>query len=259
MRDPLATAEFWEQALVHQAEDVAYFEERYPEPGSGTAERRKPASAYHRSLFLSALAKYSAGQPMDEVASTSRHAMIDIFPKLVSDFPPGTPDGEPRPGYDAVHRWIAMTALSGATLPQQKATFEALGRFDLSLDGHDGSDLIWTRYRNALTGADDPVPEFVHWPQAYKPLAQALHPDEPDFARPHYLKKFVEGWYECMSAEIAAQTTWGDDLGPESRYVGYWCIEAAAASVVFGIPDTEFSDHRHYPKAWADWARAQRG
>jgi len=38
-------------------------------------------------------------------------------------------------------------------------------------------------------------------------------------------------------------------------YVGYWCIEAAAAAVTWDIDDTASRDHPHYPEDWADWAR----
>jgi len=51
------------------------------------------------------------------------------------------------------------------------------------------------------------------------------------------LRKFIDGWYKEMSSEVAAQTTWGDNLGPESQYVGYWCLEAAGAAVLFDIDD----------------------
>ncbi|RAP40139.1 hypothetical protein BYZ73_16495 [Rhodovulum viride] len=70
--------------------------------------------------------------------------------------------------------------------------------------------------------------------------------------------RFLKGWYDEMATELAAQTTRAEDLGENSTYVGYWCLEAAAASVAFGIDNTDLRGHPHYPAEWADWARSCR-
>ncbi|TBU70990.1 hypothetical protein DNK06_24980 [Pseudomonas daroniae] len=57
-------------------------------------------------------------------------------------------------------------------------------------------------------------------------------------------KKFLDGWYKG-NKNLAA---WYDNhKGEDTGYVGYWCFEAALVVKLFGIDDSSFRTHAHYP------------
>lgn len=48
---------------------------------------------------------------------------------------------------------------------------------------------------------------------------------------------------------------WHDTFDKLSGFYGYWCFEAAAMSVVYGIDDTALHGHHHYPTDLAKYVR----
>ncbi len=259
MRDKLAGLEFWPQALNYQVDDIEFFEQSYenrpetPFPSHGNQGAK--GLPLLDSLFDMSLLLYSAGAPMKEVVAPGLRAVAQHFPEIVSNFGTMMPNGIARLGYDTYLRDMSFLVLARAKPPEAEAFFRTLDQFDLQMDGYGGYDLIWAAYRRHFGLPEVSVTSEVHWPEAYQNLWLAIAPSEPDFTRPHHLKKFLDGWYDEMASELAAQTTRGDNLGENSTYVGYWCLEAAAASVAFGIDDRDFRDHPYYPSEWADWAR----
>ncbi|MCG7626734.1 DUF1911 domain-containing protein [Epibacterium sp. MM17-32] len=257
MRDRIANASFWKQALAFQEEDIVFFEESYRKQDPAKAGGRgNSGEALRDSLFEMSLLLYSAGAPMEEVVAPGFRAVAQHFPEIVSRFGTKMPNGIARVGYDNYLRDMSFLVLARAESTEAEAFFRTLDQFDLQMDGYGGYDRIWAAYRQHFGLPEVPVTSDVHWPEAYQNLWLAIDPAEPEFARPHHLKKFVDGWYDEMASELAAQTTRGENLGENSTYVGYWCLEAAAASVAFGIDDRELRDHPHYPAEWADWARS---
>ncbi|WP_339108534.1 PoNe immunity protein domain-containing protein [Thioclava sp. GXIMD4216] len=255
MRDKLASPEFWVQALTYQVEDIEAFEKSYGNPSPGPLKQGGKGYPLLQALFETSLCSYSAGAPMPEVVAPGLHGVGHLFPEMVSRFGTEMPDGIARDGYDDYLRYISMLVLCCANQDEFKAFFDALDQFDLTKRDYGGYDQIWSAFRRQLGQGDVAPQSSVHWPEAYHNLWLAIDPEEPDFARPHHLGKFLKGWYDEMATELAAQTTRAEDLGENSTYVGYWCLEAAAASVAFGIDDTQLRDHPHYPADWADWAR----
>ncbi|MBW3243280.1 DUF1911 domain-containing protein [Epibacterium sp. DP7N7-1] len=260
MRDKIAGSKFWLQALKHQIDDIEYFERSYknrpetPFPSHGNQGAK--GLPLLTSLFEMSLLLYSAGAPMEEVVAPGHRVVVKHFPEIVSNFGTTMPNGVPWHGYTTAHRFIAQLVLCKATQAEAAAFFEALEQFDRMRDADGGYDRIWAAFRQFFGLPEVPVTSDVHWPEAYQNLWLAIDPAEPEFARPNHLKKFVDGWYGEMASELAAETTRGENLGENSTYVGYWCLEAAAASVAFGIDDRELRDHPHYPGEWADWARS---
>jgi len=255
MRDKLASTAFWQQALRYQNDKLQRSEKSYANPPPGTPKQGAKGYPLLSTLFETSLALYSAGAPMAEVVAPGLRAVGHHFPEMVARFGTEMPDGIARVGYVHHLRYISMLVLCRASRSEAQAYFDALDRFDLIEDDYGGYDRIWSAFRSRM-GLGEVTPQSdVHWPEAYGTLWQAIDPAEPDFARPHHLRKFLDGWYKQMAPELAAQTDRADNLGENSTYVGYWCLEAAAASVAFGIDDRDLRDHPHYPADWADWAR----
>lgn len=258
MRDTLKTADYWPERLLLLDEDKEFFHDLCEQNPYPSEKNENGYYALTDTYFETALAKYSAGDSLDDVSRIALTSVCDVFPKLVEMYPPGTEFFTTRPGYSAVHRQIAVLVLCKASVKQISAYFAAFDKFDLEKDNYGGYDKIWACYRNYFQIPLKEQPAQVHWPKAFSNLWLAIDPEEPDFARPHMIKKFLEVWYKEMSSQMAAETDRpGTEQFPNS-YVGYWCIEAAAAVVMMDIDDSSFRDHPHYPKDWADWARQKR-
>ena len=60
-----------------------------------------------------------------------------------------------------------------------------------------------------------------------------------------------EDWYD-EHAELA----WHGTYDKLSGFIGYWCYEAAAMSVIHGIDDTALKAHPHYPTDLAAYGRS---
>jgi len=255
MRDQHKTEHYWPERLDLLQEDKEFFQNLASKNPPPAKKHRNALNMLQGIYFETALAKYSAGLDMDEVAHDALTSVCDTFPNLVQTYPPKTEFAATRPGYSQVHRQIAILVLSKATAPQVAAYFAAFDMFDLEADSYGGYDRIWTAYRAKFGLPLQGDPAQTHWPEAFAPLWLAFDPAEPDFGRAHSVKKFLENWYQEMAPQLAAQTDRPGTKEFPNSYVGYWCIEAAAAVVALGLDDTSFRDHPHYPKDWADWAR----
>ena len=209
-------------------------------------------------LFEQALAEYSAGMAPETVASSMHRSVAVLFPEMVALFPQGQDFEVARPSYVKVHRLIAGLVLTKTTPEEAKRIFDALDSFDLDSGEYGGYDQIWCACLQHY-GLTAKAPQTdIHWPAADQHLWTAIKPNEAPIRKADAFGRFFEGWYDAMSPELMAQTARADELGDTSQFVGYWCLEAAAASVAFDIDDSGARDHTHYPKDWADWARGGR-
>lgn len=95
-------------------------------------------------------------------------------------------------------------------------------------------------------------------PRPYALLLEATNAPRP--SQGLLLLKFVEQWYGGLARPLAAGASsaieepyWhklGSDEGSalsEGLYFGCWCIEAAAAALVFSLDDSLCIGHRRYP------------
>ena len=51
---------------------------------------------------------------------------------------------------------------------------------------------------------------------------------------------------------------WHNTFDQLSGFIGYWCYEAAALSVIYNIDDSQLRNHKFYPTDLVDYARSIR-
>lgn len=258
MRDKLESPEYWDETERLIVEDIEFFTSSREQNALPSKKHRNAEKALIKYYFELSLASYSAGRDIGSVSKYAVNAACNHFVKLVREYPPGSEFFSTQPSVSNNLRLISTMVLSGVTTEQAQAYFNAFDKFDPDQDGYGGYDKISAMFRQYL-GCPLPKPATkLHWPEAYQSLWDAIDPSEPDFARGRHIKVFLDKWYSEMAAEMAAETDRRNPTTTPNSYVGYWCVEAAAAVVMMDIDDSGFRDHPHYPKDWADWARTQK-
>ncbi|WP_322093109.1 PoNe immunity protein domain-containing protein [Paraburkholderia bannensis] len=118
---------------------------------------------------------------------------------------------------------------------------------DKTRDYNRGRDGLFENVVRMLTGTCIEAPRVVLHAVPYRPLASATVriPKE----RPALVKEFVEGWYKGM------KPTYWYGAHTDGLYFGYWCLEAALATVLWDIDDSSYRDNLVYPKDLVDFAR----
>jgi len=161
MRDthPKADKDYWDGLLEFQRKSIARRRGIYTAPGTGQVDPSKE--------------QLSAGRPVADAVDMARASVIDLLPKYLADFPPGSKNGAAHTGASRVHRWLATAVLCRATSSELSDFYEGLDLYGVSPTHTDEPDRIWTIYRNKLLGEDTPLPDNIYWPEAYGTLAQA--------------------------------------------------------------------------------------
>lgn len=87
-------------------------------------------------------------------------------------------------------------------------------------------------------------------PKAYQPLFDAVNASKDE--QPKLMQKFLKGWYKSMR-----KCGWHDvHLGVgKDGFPGYWCWEAAMATLLYDMDDSSYRDMPFYPKDMVDYAR----
>ena len=260
MRDRLKDAGYWKEAIAANETMAGYLENSLNQKqAAGDPKAAISANSLLMARFQRCLIDYSVGAPIDGISGKARALLCDWYHDYMKANPPGTPLAVERPSYDRTNRFFSILVLSGTPRDEAARFVEVYDMWDYQgppVPGHRdriceamASYLFPDRAGREATG--------VNWPEAYGDLWTALAPDTAKADRARHLNDFLEKWYDVMSPQMAAQT--GTDKQKNPNYVGYWCLEAAAASVMAGIDDSGFHDHRFYPADCADWARARKG
>jgi hypothetical protein len=97
-----------------------------------------------------------------------------------------------------------------------------------------------------------PVAAAAKFSKEYKALVAVI--DASPETRPALLKTYVENWYKKHMRGSALHGT-----DKSEAYVGYWSFEAALVAMLWGIDDSAFADHPHYPVDLVRHYRAQAG
>lgn len=259
MRDHRKPPEYWPVQLEN---DLARIEKAQTSFQDQSLDDRKRGRSANRFIDLEVkrgLALYSSGAACDDVAAQFKRVLSQLYPAYLEAFPAGTRYGATRPTHSQIVRYFAALILSR---PTQSETVRFLGAYD-SWDfqappdpGH--RDAICEEMAKYLVPEGErPKASGVNWPEAYGALWKAIDPEADDFTRAHYVKEFLTDWYKHMASELAAETELHGPNVTDGLYVGYWCLEAAAATVMLNVDDTSFRDHEHYPADLADWARTR--
>ena len=256
MRDRLKDKAYWKEAIVEFNEDLLDVQEsletklRKADPRASIA-----AGSYFRTLFRNVLADYSVGKPMEEIAANARKLLCEVLPDYLAKHAPGDPLSISRPGIAWINRYFSLLVLSNPSLEEAGAFVKTFDLWDYREAPVSGKrDLICEAMIDYLGLGEGREPGTgVNWPEAYQPLWETIAPETPEEERAARLSSFLEGWYDVMAPEAAAQT--GTHKQKDPTYVGYWCLEAAAAAVMRDIHDSSFRDHPHYPADFADWVR----
>lgn len=261
MRDKRKELGYWSEKLARDDGRILTAQNNVKTALSDLRKRGRSDSRAIRLTFEKCLALYSSGAAVSDIAPIGRDLLCKVYPQHLKDKVGGKMYGPTRPGISRMLRYFSLLVLSAPTGEEAAQFIWAYDQWD-----YQGPpvpcerDKICERYV-AYFGqptADRPPATGVNWPAAYDNLWKAIDPNTADTSRFLFMTQFLDGWYQEMASELAAQT---DRLRPETTpglYAGYWCIEAAAAAVAFDIDDREFRNHDYYPKDWADWARLQK-
>jgi Domain of unknown function (DUF1911)/Domain of unknown function (DUF1910) len=112
----------------------------------------------------------------------------------------------------------------------------------LALVNNAGKDALLDRIAVKLGDHQRVVASELAFPKQYGLLLKAL--DAPSDEQSKLVKKFLDGWYKGNRNKAP----WYDNHeGEDTGYIGYWCFEAALVVKLFGIDDSTFRTHVHYP------------
>lgn len=112
----------------------------------------------------------------------------------------------------------------------------------LALIDNANQDALLDRIAVKLGDSQRKLSNDLLFPKQYDLLLRAL--DAAPKEQPGLIKKFLDGWYKGNKSLAA----WYDThKGEDTGYVGYWCFEAALVVKLFGIEDSSFRAHKHYP------------
>ncbi|MCA8182942.1 MULTISPECIES: PoNe immunity protein domain-containing protein [Burkholderia] len=223
-------------------------------PIAPSTESRLRWSIAFKSLEL-LLLNYTAGSPIEELRAAlpeiierfDSYIQHEVSPRSKNP-PENVADTLEITQFDAyvyVFWLLALCRLLGH--PEFVPT--VMRWVDKTREYNRGRDGLFENVVQALTGTHVEAPRVVLHPDPYRPLARATvsAPEE----RPVLVKEFVDGWYKGM------KPTYWYGAHTDGLYFGYWCLEAALVTVLWGIDDSSYRDHLVYPKDLVDFARQQ--
>ena len=117
--------------------------------------------------------------------------------------------------------------------------------------GNNGKDILFEGLLSkAYLGNNMLNAKKIIYPKVYQNLYEiTLSPKE---FQPIIMIKFLENWYESMNKCYWHNSHKGKDGG---GFFGYWCWEAAAVTVIYGIDDSLYKNMPYYPKDIVDFYR----
>lgn len=144
---------------------------------------------------------------------------------------------------------IAMAqALSAVVLlgtDEQRARLSEM----VSLRGpHTALEFLAGQHGDSLDGVEIQLPH----PRPYGRLIKVIQA-EPE-KRPRLMADFVKNWYSGCRKATWWSGNYEDQVARQEanngriHYGGYWCMEAAATTLLLGIDDTSYRNNDYYPQ-----------
>ena len=244
-REPLLSELYFDDHIAFVEQAIAEYEEAV---GLDATQFTDLAGVYYTvcqyrlSLFISC---YSRGYPVAELRQ-QLHALIETWEKqrqldtnslYTSDYK--TDISSYQQAFWAL-AWAYLTGLEQAAVLRLLACL-----------GPSGQDLLLEQLVAKIApGTVRQSAKKLLYPKAYQPLYAATEAAADQ--QPPLLHSFLQQWYGKMR-----NTDWHNaHLGPDGGgFDGYWCWEAAAIAVAYGIDDQRFRDLAYYPQDLADFAR----
>lgn len=222
-------------------------------PANGTEAERKSNAAWDRAYdrFCLLLAGYTGGEPIEP--------MRDELERVVAAYEEFTPLRR------LAHEDPDFPAFVFREVDEYEVAFQLIGlcyllhRRDLlpriaALQDpfYRGQD---TLYEDMLAYELEDRYDVDKWfhDKPYHDLIKSFYRDTDEECIGD-LSRYLDSWYAAMQ-----RTPWHDSHLNQTEkggaYVGYWAIEAAAATYLLGLDDSSYRDHVVYPKDLVDFAR----
>jgi len=253
-RQRFLSEQYFSWLLPQMTDEIAYWKEHETPVGSTEAERKHltamlQAMAYHKRFLL----EYTGGK--------SVVALRDDFPLLIDALEHETKlhraakddDGLPPlkfgeiGDYEQTMQVISLCHLLHRTdlLPRIADMFDPFYRAQDTL------------YEDLLAyGMDDryDVDKWFH-DKPYRLLINSFYRDTEEESIAD-IKAYLEAWYPAMKGSPGHDSHLKANEEEGGAYVGYWAIEAAAATFLLQLDDSSYRDHLLYPKDLVDFARS---
>ena len=245
-REPLLSERYFDEHIAFVEQAIAEYEEAVrldPTQFTDLPGVYYALGQYRLSLFISG---YSRGFALADLQQ-NLHALIDTWEtqqQVDIDKVYATDFKADISGYEQALWVLAWAYLLGLG----KTAILRL----LACIGNAGQDVLFEQLvTKILPGTVRKAAKKLLYPKVYQPLYAATEATSDQ--QPQLLQSFLQQWYSKMR-----NADWHNaHLGPDGGgFDGYWCWEAAAVAVAYGIEDQSFRAMPYYPTDAAEFARA---
>ncbi|MFM0371073.1 PoNe immunity protein domain-containing protein [Paraburkholderia aspalathi] len=240
----------WLSSIIR--EEIEHWTHHVPPTGNGD-DARKAMGAWYvaNETYRQFLLQYTAGADLHQLRIELEAVVTSLEAYTVAQRKAEKNDSYPPFMFGEIQDYESAVQLIGLCHLLHRR--ELLPRVAAMLDPfYRARD---TLYEDLLAyGMDGRVDVDVWFHELYRDLINSMYSDTDELGI-SLVRSYLDKWYPAMTAaswhdsHLKANTTDG------GAYVGYWAIEAAAATYLLELDDTSFRDHIAYPKDLADFAR----
>lgn len=247
--------QYYQFLLPSLEEEIAYWSTNIP-PNGDSDEGRKALGARYvaRDTFRRFLLQYTGGvdlnllrRELEEVVSSlGKYTDVKRIAEKDSTFPP-LMFGEIEE-YEAGIQLIGLCYL----LHRRDLLPRLVAMLDPSYRAQD------TLYEDLLAYGMDGRFEVDKWfHELYRDVINSFYSDT-DEVGVSLIAAYLDKWYPAMKSASWHDSHLTASPSEGGAYVGYWAIEAAAATYLLELDDSSVRDHLLYPKDLVEFARDSR-
>lgn len=241
----------WLSKLIE--EEVAHWSAHVPPNGGSEAGRNALGARYAaRDTFRQLLLQYTSGADLNMlrgklemvIGALERYTELKRIAEDDDTYPPYM-FGEIEE-YEAAIQLIALCHLLHRCdlLPRLAAMLDPSYRAQDTLY----EDLL----AYGVEGRVD-VDKWFHEP--YRDLINSFYSDTDELGI-SLIVSYLDKWYPAMHSASWHDSHLKANEEEGGAYVGYWAIEAAAATFLLGLDDSSYREHLLYPRDLVDFARS---